>query len=350
LPRLRAAGTRVATKPITINGLPYRTIVPQIRLQSLTATLNQLETDGFFKSKNFRALLIDPFNAFDEGRNHHHMCRALQHLCNIAAEKQIAIVLIHHFNKAIQRSVDAMVFGSSMFKTKSEIMLVVQIDPDDPSCSIVTGHKGKLTARRAGGLVYGVATHDVLIEGGATESFPVIEWLGNDDRTADEIAIELFERARETAKIVKERRSGKRQKAITFLQNLIAPGVTIEIRTIETRAREAGILGEKSRIDNCLVLKGAADKLGIQREYGKWTCPDAPAPAAVPQEAEVPSISPQPLLPPPSETILPEINSKRAVAAAVQRAVERSAKGDGTRSPVADDELRKLEQSFNPGT
>jgi hypothetical protein len=354
LPRLQAAGTQVTTKPITTNGPPYFTIVPQIRLPSLTATLKQLETDRFFKTKDLRVLLIDPFNAYDEGRGHHHMGSVLQYLCDIATEKRIAIVLIHHFNKAIHRSVDAMIYGSSMFKTKSEIMLAVQTDPDDPNRSIVTGHKGKLTARRAGGLIYGVATRDVPVEGGTTECFPVIEWLGNDDRTADEIASELFEQTRETAKAAKERRSGKRQKAIAFLQDLMAPGVTIETRTIETRAREAGILGEKSRIDNCLVLKSVADELGIRREYGKWTFPDAPAPAATMPEAGVPSTSFLPLLPPPSESTLPAINNKSAAEAArdaaVQRAIESSAKRDAARSPVADDELRKLEQNFNPGT
>ena len=68
----------------------------------------------------------------------------------------------------------------------------------------------------------------------------------------------------------------------------------------------------------------------------------------------MPSTSFLPLLPPPSESTLPAINNKSAAEAArdaaVQRAIESSAKRDAARSPVADDELRKLEQNFNPGT
>jgi AAA domain len=353
LPRLRAAGTLVTINPITRDGPPYSTIVPQIKLSALGATLKQLEADGFWKTKNLRAVLIDPFNAYDEGRNSHRMGAILQQLANIAAEKQIAIVLVHHFNKTMRRSVNSMIFGSSMIQTKSEIMLAVQPDPDDPSFSIITGQKGKLSAKRAIGLIYGAVTRDVPIEGGGSRPFPVIEWLGNDDRTADEIAIELFEQANETAKTAKERRGGKRQQAVTFLQNLMAPGIALETRTIEVRAREEGILGEKSRLDNCLVLKSAADKLGIRRQYGKWICPDLPAPPApastapTPPEAE-PALSASPSLPPPSASMLPKPNSKSVVEAAVERAFERAAKSNGNRSPIAEDELRRIEQGFDP--
>lgn len=317
----------------------------------MAETLKQLETDGFWQTPNLRALLIDPFNGFDEGRNAHRMGAILQQLVNIAAEKRVAVVLIHHFNKSMHRSVDAMVFGSSMVKTKSEIMLAVQPDPDDPSCSILTGHKGKLSAKRATGLIYGVTTRDIAVEGGGTGSFPLVEWRGNDDRTADEIAIELYEQVNETAKVAKGRRSEKRQKAIAFLQNLMSPGVTLETRTIEVRAREEGILGQTSRLDNCLVPKVAADKLGIRRQYGAWICPDAPAsadPAPLPDApAEVSSAKSSP---PPFASIEPKPSNKAAIDAAVERALARSKGNGNANSPISEDELHRIEQGFDPGT
>jgi putative DNA primase/helicase len=271
LPRLIAAGTEVGTKPVLTGG-PFLTIVPQVARLSLRETLAQLDRDGFWNTKSLRLLLIDPFNAFAEGQQSHLMGTALQNLVDLAAQQRIAIVLVHHFGKKLSRTVDAMVFGSSMIRTKARLMLAVQTDPDDPGRSIITGHKANIAARKAEGLIYSTTMRDVEIADGNLVPFPTIEWGGTDERTSDEVATENFEKQREAAKAAKARRQGKRGSAREFLEDLLSPDVTLETRIIEEKAREAGILGSTSRLDNSTVLKAAADEIGIRREYGKWTC------------------------------------------------------------------------------
>ena len=348
LPRLHAAGALVTVKPVTSKGPPHKTIVPRIRLATLAATMKQLETDGFWQTEDLRVLIINPFNAFLEGQNAHRMGAALQLLESLAEEKRVAIILISHFNKSIARLVDSMVFGSHMLKTKSAVMLAVQLDPDDPNCSILTGHKGKLSARKAAGLIYGQTTRKVAMEDGSSKPQPLVEWLGPDERTADQIAAEWHAQANETAKAAKERREGRRRKAITFLQNMFSPGISLDTRTMEVRARQEGILrGSKSRLDNSLLLKQAADQLGIKREYGKWTLPDEPAEpddaADAPDAGAVAQTSPTT-----TAAAEPKVTDKTALNAVVERALARAAKGNGS-SPGSEDELNRVVQGFNPG-
>jgi putative DNA primase/helicase len=168
LPRLQAAGAKVTNKPVRSKKAPYLTVVPpRPKAQSLVAALDELENQHYLaKGKNLRLLIVDPFNAFLEGRNSHLMAGALHHLQRIAEKYDIAVLLVHHFNKQSRRTVREMIYGSSMVLTISRITLAVQADPDDCVLSILTGCKCNIAPEKAEGVVYGLGEGEVTFKGG----------------------------------------------------------------------------------------------------------------------------------------------------------------------------------------
>jgi hypothetical protein len=265
LPRLLAAGTRVTTQPVTTKGPPYFTIVPNLTATTFYKTMEALERDYLKKTKDLRLLVIDPFNAFPQGQAAHGMAGPLERLKQIAEEYRIAVLLVHHFNKNLRRTVREMVYGSSMVRTKSRLMLVAQQDPDNADLSILTGSKNNSGKAPAEGLVYGIAFRDVRV-GARARPFPVIEWHGPDDRTADEIAAELVERTKTAAKASKRRRAETVEKWVTFLDKHIKPGGDkVRVIEIEEKAREAGLLRERSQLKDCRPAEHAVEQLGIEK-------------------------------------------------------------------------------------
>jgi AAA domain len=267
LPRLLAAGAQVTNEPIHIEGPPFFTIVPpKPKAPSLVAALNALEKQHYLaKRKNMRLLIVDPFNAFSEGRNSHHMAGALHHLQHVAEKYDIAVLLVHHFNKQLRRTVREMIYGSSMVRSISRVTLAVQADPDDSSRSILTGSKCNIAPGLGEGLIYGMSEREVKFEGGKVKPFPTVAWLGPDDRTADELAAELFDNVKVAGKQSKERRVNG---WIDFLAEHMNPGVKMRVTDIETKARATNLLRPNSLLKDCRPADHAVKELGIQKIPG----------------------------------------------------------------------------------
>jgi hypothetical protein len=264
LPRLLAAGTQVTTDPVLTKGKPpYVTVVPKLGATTFHATMDALQK-YLEPTRDLRLLVIDPFNAFPQGQAAHGMAGALEHLKQLAEEYRIAILLVHHFNKNLRRTVREMVYGSSMVRTKARLMLVAQRDPDNADISILTGSKNNSGKAPAEGLVYGIAFRDVKV-GTHARPFPVIEWHGPDDRTADEIAAELVEKTKTAGKASKRRRAQKIDDWVTFLDEQIRPGGKARVTDIEVAAREAGLLRSNSMLKDSRPAEHAVEQLGIEK-------------------------------------------------------------------------------------
>jgi hypothetical protein len=169
----------------------------------------------------------------------------------------------------MKRTVREMIYGSSMVRTKSRILLAVQEDPDDAALSILTGNKNNTGASKAEGLVYGVTLQELEVDGGARQGFPVIEWLEEQDhRTADEVAAELVEKVKDAGKESKKRRKQKVDDWIMFLSQQIQPGGKVQVTDIEAEARKAGLLRPGSLIKDSRPVEHAVKQLGIEKHQG----------------------------------------------------------------------------------
>jgi hypothetical protein len=95
--------------------------------------------------------------------------------------------------------------------------------------------------------------------------FPKVAWLGSDDRTADELAAEIYENARQAGKQSKQRRVDR---WVEFLDTLLNPGDQMRVTEIEIKAREAQLLRPGSMLKDCRPADHAVKALDIEKIPG----------------------------------------------------------------------------------
>jgi len=205
-----------------------------------------------------KLVVIDPIVSFlgdQTDMNRQNQVRGiLGPLAKMAQELNIAIVIVAHARKSGARKAMHALMGSVDFSAAVRSVLLVSLDPDDDDVSIVSHGKANL-AKRGPSLRFSL------------DEANNFHWLGEDDRTADELT--------GAPKVAKERR--EKVQAMDLLRELLSNGPQlanvikehaganeISARTLD-RAKDA--LGIVSR-----QLKGAEEKaaFGIEPRVTAW--------------------------------------------------------------------------------
>jgi len=176
-PRIAAYGVDPASVPIHRG---TRIVEPDgsesLSLFDLTAHLPTL--DGFLvDNPNTRLLVLDPVQTF-LGRtdlNHNtQVNQVLTELGNLAQKRNVAVLVISHFNKKSDQSAMDRVIGSRGFSGTVRAMWVVTPDPETKGRFIMSCVKMQ-NAAKPDAMAYTIQTRLVFVEG-AEEYIPVLEF------------------------------------------------------------------------------------------------------------------------------------------------------------------------------
>ena len=141
-------------------------------------------------NSNIRLVVIDPISSFlgRANMNREQEVRAvLTPLKNLAARCRVAIIAVMHLNKNSEASAIHRIGGAMAFTGVARAVWLFQEDPEDKTRHLMTRVKNNI-AKSTGGLVYRTAAKPILIDG--TEEYqPYVEWLGETDKTAQDVLI-----------------------------------------------------------------------------------------------------------------------------------------------------------------
>ena len=186
-----------------------------------------------------KLLIIDPVSAYLDGTDSHNNTDVrglLAPLAKLAADHDIAVVLVQHLNKSSGSSAMYRAIGSVAFIAAARAAYVVTKDQKNPERRLVMPVKNNL-AKDSMGLAYSIST----AENGA----PVIAWeLEPVMMTADEALTPSDSNEGET----------DTDWAITVLESVLSKGPVL-VAEVQKEAKQAGI-SPKS-------LRTAREKLGV---------------------------------------------------------------------------------------
>jgi len=211
---------------------------------------------------NIKLIVIDPVNAY-MGRTDTFVDSAvravLAPLCELAAERKIAIIAIMHLRKS-EASALLRVSGSVGFVAAARIVWGFGPDPDNPERRVMIGIKNNL-GRIASALAFKITSDNPE----NLDEPPYIDWLPErvTNLTADDV-INQFPR-------YKERRARKQEQAAKWLADLLKDG-PVPQKHIEAEAERAGF--------SWATIRRAADDLGVIRKKASfgggwmWSLPE----------------------------------------------------------------------------
>jgi AAA domain len=199
-------------------------------------------------------VVIDPIVSFigsDTDMNRQNDVRAiLGPLAKLAQQCNVPILIVAHARKSGSGKAMHTLMGSVDFSAAVRSVLHVTLDPDDDDVSIVSHGKSNL-ARRGASLRFRV------------DDEGAFQWLGEDDRTADELT--------GAPRILTQRR--ERERAEDLLRDLLASGPQLQT-VIQEHAKANGISdrtlqrAKKSLDITSRQLKGPAEKAAFCVEPG----------------------------------------------------------------------------------
>jgi hypothetical protein len=225
-------------------------------LFSLTQDLEILEE--VLRRERFDLLIVDPVSAYLGDVNSFkdsEVRRVLAPLAALAVKFDLAVVLIRHLNK--MANVQNVLYrggGSIGFVGAARSGLFSAKDPDDPERRLLATYKHNL-CRGAETLAY----RPVPSKGNS--EIPIIEWLGTDPRSAQEInaaAGESFEQ------------KSARGDARGFLKELLAEG-PVDAEVVYAEAGKSGI-AKRTLARASAELKVAKVKTGFEKGW-VWKLP-----------------------------------------------------------------------------
>ncbi len=173
-PRLEAAGADLARIHV-LDGIIEKGKERSFSLADIPQLAKKIDEIG-----DVVLVIIDPISAYmGEGTDSHRNTDVrflLGPLSQLAQRTRVALLAITHLSKgnvgsALHRSI-----GSIAFIAAARVGLLVAKDPDDPERRVLAPTKGNLARTEGLGLVYTI-----------TGDPPRLEWLGPDERTADEL-------------------------------------------------------------------------------------------------------------------------------------------------------------------
>ncbi|HZV49933.1 MAG TPA: AAA family ATPase [Candidatus Dormibacteraeota bacterium] len=135
-----------------------------------------------------RLLIVDPLPAYLapnlSANNEQDVRRVLRRLGRLAERTGVAVLIVRHLNKAAGLSALHRGSGSMGIVGATRSGLVVGRDPDDPERRVLAATKSNLSADPDALAWRLVSTYD---PAGQVEGVPRVEWLGQANRTADEL-------------------------------------------------------------------------------------------------------------------------------------------------------------------
>jgi RecA-family ATPase len=127
-------------------------------------------------------LIVDPLSAYIGSVDAHRdneVRAALRPLADLAAELGFAVLAVRHFTKSGQGRALHRGGGSVAFIGAARVGMTVVRDPDDDTSRLLSVSKCNIAPEQAT-LRYRIASHPTLDQ-------PMVEWIGTDDRKADDL-------------------------------------------------------------------------------------------------------------------------------------------------------------------
>lgn len=147
--------------------------------------------EAMINASSARFVTIDPISSFlgedIQSHNDASVRRALGPLVEVAKNQQCCIVLVRHLNKDSSMKAIYRGGGSIAFSGIARCGIIGGRLPDDSGYGLAQV-KNSNEVRLEGCLGYTIERQDVKIPGAGSVSMPRIEWLGQQDWTADELA------------------------------------------------------------------------------------------------------------------------------------------------------------------
>lgn len=219
VPRVEAAGADlewIATMPLRRddegNVIPF----------TIPDDIASLRTD--VERTDAELVVIDPVTAFMSETIKTHVDastrRALQPLADLAAELDVCILVLRHWNKDTSQKAIHRGGGSIAFTAAARSLLQIAPDPEEPTVRVLAQAKVN-NARIPQSLAYRIAEDDAGI--------PVVQWLGVSEWTSDQLA--AFDRdarlnapqRREAAALLRDLlKDGPKTTAFLYAQGLAA--------------------------------------------------------------------------------------------------------------------------------
>jgi putative DNA primase/helicase len=188
VPRLQAMGAdmkKIKILSTMMDKLPNQ--VPIEREAQLDRDIASLE--AYLKANpNIRMIVIDPISSFLGKLNmnrEQEVRMVLTPLKNLANRRHVAIVAIMHLNKVGDQSAIHRIGGAVAFTGVARAVWLFMRDEEDNNKRLMLRVKNNI-AKATGGLVFNIATKDVMIEGKPIPQ-PVVSWVGETESSASDL-------------------------------------------------------------------------------------------------------------------------------------------------------------------
>ena len=227
---------------------------------------------------NVRLIVVDPVVSAVTGDSHKNteVRRALQPLVDLASTMGAALVGISHFSKGGQGQDPASrVVGSIAFTAVTRVVLVAaKVKNDDGQDRRILARGKSNIGPDDGGFEYAISQVEALPGIHASR----IEWGAAVEGSAREL---LTDPAEETEE------GNAQETAAKFLQELLADGILVPVKSIEAEAKNAGLAWR--------TVRRASDALGLSKRKGAenryyWSMPSLSKTPSLSNLSNVPSL------------------------------------------------------------
>jgi putative DNA primase/helicase len=229
VPRLIAAGAnrnRIHFAKMTSDN---PNALPEEREMRLDEDIDALRI-ALKQNPSIRLVVIDPISNYlgDTKMNEEqNVRRVLTPLQALASESGVAVLGIMHLNKKPDQQGINRIGGAMAFVGVARAVWLFAADHDDPNLFDMVRVKNNI-CQRGGGLLFGIATKPVEIEGDFVEQ-PYVEWCGITDKSADDmLAAKAIGRPRD-----------KRDEGLEWLRQLLSDGPK-PAKEVEARCEAEG--------------------------------------------------------------------------------------------------------------
>ena len=289
-PRLAAAGADLS-KVVLLDGKqaadptdPEKVLKLSVNLQDIdqiAAALDQLP--------DCRLIVIDPIGSYMGGRVDSHrdteVRAVLAPLAQLARDRNVAVLMVAHTNKAVNLFADDAVLGSRAFVGIARSVLHFTTDPDDKERKLLLPGKNNL-AKEMPGLAYRVETDDTVIG-----HPPKVVWEEEplEGVTADDyLGASAHGGQRGDGK--RGRAPTGRSEAVELLLDVLSDGPQL-VEVIEKEAKEARISWrtmERAKEEAGVTVKRQPGKFGdAKRRRWYWGIGEEWETPPIPDEADV---------------------------------------------------------------
>ena len=267
VPRLQAAGADLSKiyflkSVVMTNGTGHTQTEREVQLDADLAEIKRI----LESHPNIRLIVVDPVSNY-LGRtkmvSEQDVRAVLIPLKNLAATMNVAIIGVMHLNKKVDLSAINRIGGAMAFVGVARAARLFARDPENPDTLHMLRVKCNI-AKRSGGLIY--KTEPKLVEvGGSLESYPFVQWIGETDKTADDVL--------EPKGQGKGRPSEERTKAADWLRDFLKGGA-LPCGRIEDQGKGHHGFSKKT-------LQRAKEEIGVcSFQKGRkwyWQLPEATA-------------------------------------------------------------------------